>query len=105
VTHRNFRDLSPGEAQYELSESRRIIAARTGITATEFAIPFGQSTDWSPDARRGKPTSPEYAAVYAQSELRRPPGTVARTFVTRFDNQRLSERPSAAAFDDWEEWV
>lgn len=104
VTHRNFRDLSPGEAQYELFESRQIIAARTGITVTEFAIPFGQSTDWSPEAAAAAHVA-GYEAVYAQSELRRPPGTVARTFVTRFDDQRLFRAALRGAFDGWEEWV
>lgn len=104
VTHRNFRTLGPGEALAELCESRRTIAARTGITAREFAIPFGQSTDWPPEAAAAAHVA-GYEAVYAQSELRRPPGTVARTFVTRFDDRRLFRAALRGAFDDWEEWV
>jgi hypothetical protein len=36
---------------------------------------------------------------------RRPPGTVPRTFITRFDNDRLFRAALGGAFDRWEEWM
>ncbi len=104
VTHRNFRYLSAHETEHELVESRRVIAARTGIDVRTFAIPFGQSRDWSPAAAIAARAA-GYEAVYAQSEVRRPPGTVARTFVTRFDDERIFRAVLTGVFDRWEEWV
>lgn len=104
VTHRNFRHLTADEVQYELFESRRAIMDRTGIPATSFAIPFGQSVDWSPEATAAA-TAVGYEAIYAQSEYRRPPGTVARTFITRFDDERIFRAVLRGVFDSWEEWL
>jgi peptidoglycan/xylan/chitin deacetylase (PgdA/CDA1 family) len=104
VTHPNFRTLSAAEAEYELSESRRVIEARTGITAHAFAIPFGQSSDWTTAAARAARAA-GYEYVYAQSEQRRPIGTVPRTFITRFDRDRVFRAALRGAFDGWEEWA
>jgi peptidoglycan/xylan/chitin deacetylase (PgdA/CDA1 family) len=103
VTHPNFRRISPAHAEDELARSRRTIVERIGITTTQFAIPFGQSHDWSPQAQSAARAA-GYTAVYAQSERRRPPGTIARTFITRFDNDRLFRAALSGAFDAWEEW-
>ncbi len=46
-----------------------------------------------------------YTAVFAQSEERRPPGTVPRTFITRFDGDRIFRGALGGAFDRWEEWL
>jgi peptidoglycan/xylan/chitin deacetylase (PgdA/CDA1 family) len=104
MTHRNFRYLSAQELEDELFESRRTIAARTGITPDTFAIPFGQRRDWSPQAALAARAA-GYEAVYAQSELRRPAGTLGRTFMTRFDDEWIFRAALKGAFDRWEEWV
>jgi peptidoglycan/xylan/chitin deacetylase (PgdA/CDA1 family) len=103
VTHPNFARLSAEEAGDELARSRATIAARLGLPPTEFAIPFGQSHDWSASAHRAAAVA-GYTAIYAQSERRRPPGTTPRTFITRFDDERLFHAALRGAFDNWEEW-
>ncbi len=103
VTHRNFGRLSAAEAEDELATSRETIQARTGIRTTQFAIPFGQSRDWSVAADAAARAC-GYTAIYAQSERRRPQTTVARTFITRFDDERLFRAALRGAFDAWEEW-
>jgi peptidoglycan/xylan/chitin deacetylase (PgdA/CDA1 family) len=103
VSHANFAWLGPSEAAFELGESRRVIEARTGIRPSAFAIPRGTSRDWTPaasDAARAV----GYELVYAQSESNRPPGSVPRTFVTRFDSERIFDAVLGGAFDEWEEW-
>jgi peptidoglycan/xylan/chitin deacetylase (PgdA/CDA1 family) len=104
VTHRNLRFLEPGEVASELFESRRTILDRTGITATTFAIPFGQSRDW-PTGASAVARSAGYEAIYAQSEHTRPPETMARTFISRFDDERVFRAALRGAFDYWEEWL
>jgi hypothetical protein len=81
-----------------------MIRARTGITPDAFAIPLGQSRDWP----AGFGTIAEelgYKFVYAQSAAKRPAGTVARTFITRWDSSRVFRAALGGAFDNWEEWV
>ena len=46
-----------------------------------------------------------YEIVYAQAEATRPEGTVARTFVTKFDGDRIFNALLKGKFDRWEEWV
>jgi peptidoglycan/xylan/chitin deacetylase (PgdA/CDA1 family) len=104
VTHRNFRSLSASEVEYELYESRRAIEANTGILVNTFAIPFGRSADW-PAVAAAAASNAGYEVVYAQSERRRPPGTVPRTFITRFDRDGVFRAALRGAFDAWEEWV
>lgn len=104
VSHPDFGSLSPGLAQRELVESRRLIEARTGIRTTSFAIPMGQSKNWS-EAAGAASREAGYDLVYAQSVDSRPTGTVPRTFVTRFDDGRLFKAALEGAFDAWEEWV
>lgn len=103
ATHPCFATLDRERAVAELAESREMIRSRTGIEPREFAIPFGGSGDWdgglSALARQAG-----YETVYAQSEVRRPAGTVARTFVTRFDGDRIFRAALGGAFDRWEEW-
>lgn len=104
VTHARFRYLSPGEAEDEIFASRETIRQRLGITPAGFAIPMGQSRDW-PAFAHDAALRAGYRHVFAQSEERRPPGTIARTFVTRYDHRRIFERALGGAFDRWEEWV
>jgi hypothetical protein len=46
-----------------------------------------------------------YEFVYAQSVIKRPAGTVPRTFITRGDDRRTFKAALEGAFDGWEEWV
>ena len=43
--------------------------------------------------------------MFAQAEETRPAETVARTFVTRWDGDRVFRAALGGAFDRWEEWV
>jgi peptidoglycan/xylan/chitin deacetylase (PgdA/CDA1 family) len=103
-THPNFGRLPLNVAADELGESRRTIELRTGLNPTTFAIPFGQSMNWSTDAAR-LAREVGYEFVYAQSEERHPCNTVPRTFVTRFDDRRIFGAALRGSFDRWEEWV
>jgi peptidoglycan/xylan/chitin deacetylase (PgdA/CDA1 family) len=104
MSHPDFATLSPDVAHRELVESRWLIEARTGIKSNAFAIPMGQSMNWSADAQR---TAREagYEFIYAQSVLKRPLETIPRTFITRVDDRRIFKASLEGAFDDWEEWV
>jgi peptidoglycan/xylan/chitin deacetylase (PgdA/CDA1 family) len=104
VSHPDFGVLPPEAAQHELGESRRLIEARTGIRTSAFAIPLGQSKNWSSDAQAAARDA-GYELVYAQSVVNRTPGTVPRTFITRADHRRQFKAALEGAFDAWEEWV
>ena len=69
----------------------------------EFAIPFCQATNGSAAACAAAARA-GYTHVYAQSEDRRPPGTIPRTFITRHDTPQVFAAALGGAFDDWEEW-
>jgi peptidoglycan/xylan/chitin deacetylase (PgdA/CDA1 family) len=102
VTHPDFSKLNESQAVFELQESRRALEQRVG-EVDEFAIPFGQSANWSSDmSRLAKDCG--YTTLYAQAETTKPVGTVPRTFVTRFDNKRIFQAALGGAFDRWEEW-
>jgi peptidoglycan/xylan/chitin deacetylase (PgdA/CDA1 family) len=104
LSHPDFAALSLPAARQELVGSRELIRERTGIEATTFAIPFGQSDNWN-EAMTDLAHEVGYRSVYAQSEAPRPAGTIARTFVSRYDNDRVFRAALAGAFDAWEEWV
>jgi peptidoglycan/xylan/chitin deacetylase (PgdA/CDA1 family) len=104
VSHPDFGSLPVSTARHELFESRRLIEARTGIRASAFAIPMGQSMNWSSEAEVAARDA-GYELVYAQSVLKRPPATVPRTFITRGDNRRIFKAALRGAFDSWEEWM
>jgi peptidoglycan/xylan/chitin deacetylase (PgdA/CDA1 family) len=104
MTHPDFGSLSEPEARRELLSSRELIESRVGIHVTSFAIPMGQSANWSAAAGIAA-IDAGYELVYAQSVLTRPPGTVPRTFITRFDDRRIFAAALRGAFDGWEEWV
>jgi peptidoglycan/xylan/chitin deacetylase (PgdA/CDA1 family) len=104
VSHPNFSWLGPGETVDELARSRHTIEQRLGIRPTTFAIPLGQSKNWSAFASSAAREA-GYTTVYAQAEDTRPAGTVARTFVTRWDGDRIFQAALGGAFDRWEEWV
>ena len=104
MSHPNFGRIAAAEARRELRESRRTIDHRIGIQTDSFAIPMGQSTDWSACARM-EAAAAGYRYVYAQSGDRRPEGTVSRTFIARSDATRVFKAALEGAFDQWEEWV
>jgi peptidoglycan/xylan/chitin deacetylase (PgdA/CDA1 family) len=104
VTHPDFGSIERTQMIDELCGSRDIILQRLGFAPTAFAIPLGQSMNWTPlasDIAR----EAGYEIVYAQAEETRPSGTVPRTFVTRFDGDRIFSALLSGAYDRWEEWV
>jgi peptidoglycan/xylan/chitin deacetylase (PgdA/CDA1 family) len=104
VTHPNFAAISAQQAEHELFESRLTMGSRIGITPNSFAIPFGQSNNWTDFAQQVSVRA-GYRIIYAQSEDYRHAGTVPRTFITRFDTDRVFKASLAGAFDRWEEWL
>jgi peptidoglycan/xylan/chitin deacetylase (PgdA/CDA1 family) len=103
VSHPDFARLTPPEIEDELNISREEIKAKLGVSAVDFAIPYGQSMNWPPQAHEAARAA-GYEFIYAQSELKRSPGTIGRTFVTQFDNDRLFMAALNGVFDSWEEW-
>jgi peptidoglycan/xylan/chitin deacetylase (PgdA/CDA1 family) len=103
-THRDFADLNRPRMVVELFESRLAIEQKLGFKAEEFAIPLGQSRNWSPLAAEIAREA-GYEIVYAQAEETRPCDTVPRTFVTKFDSDRIFKALLRGAYDRWEEWV
>jgi peptidoglycan/xylan/chitin deacetylase (PgdA/CDA1 family) len=102
VSHPDFGKIDAGQARAELEGSRLRLEQGLGVTVDEFAIPFGQSRNWSDAARAA--AADVYGTVYAQSVETRPAGTVARTFITRIDTPRLFRSALAGSYDRWEEW-
>ncbi|MBI2765293.1 MAG: polysaccharide deacetylase family protein [Chloroflexi bacterium] len=104
VTHPNFGAISAGQARDEIVRSRAVVGERLGVAPAAFAIPYGRSKDWTAAARAAAAAA-GYTTVFAQSEERRPHGTVPRTFITRFDTERVFRAALGGAFDRWEEWA
>lgn len=103
ATHRDFGEIDVDRARREFEKSRATIEARLGFAPDLFAIPFGQSNNWNAAADAAAREA-GYATIYAQAEETRPPGTVARTFITHFDDDRLFKAALRGAYDNWEEW-
>jgi peptidoglycan/xylan/chitin deacetylase (PgdA/CDA1 family) len=103
VTHRDFGRMRPDEARHELEGSRERMALMLGLDVDEFAIPFGQSRNWT-DAATLEAKRAGYTTIYAQSVDTRPEGTVARTFITAIDRPPIFRAALAGAYDRWEEW-
>jgi peptidoglycan/xylan/chitin deacetylase (PgdA/CDA1 family) len=103
VSHPDFGQIGPEHFEQELVESRRIIQTRLGRTIEAFAVPFGLARNWPAAAAKAARTA-GYVQVYAQAEEMRPAGTVARTFVSRFDDDYFFNVLLFGAFDRWEEW-
>ena len=104
VTHPDFRKLSLEQVRDELGRSRSVIQDRVGIVANTFAIPFGQSGNWTAMAA-AEARAAGYTTIFAQAEETRPADTIARTFVTKYDDARIFKALLGGAFDRWEEWV
>ena len=103
VSHPDFATLSADAARSELHRSRERLMEQLGVEVDAFAIPFGQSANWTA-ALTELAREVGYVHVYAQSCDRRPPGTVGRTFITKFDDSRRFRAAINGAFDGWEEW-
>jgi peptidoglycan/xylan/chitin deacetylase (PgdA/CDA1 family) len=103
ATHPDFGRIGAADAREELEVSRHRMEQMLGLTVQEFAIPFGQSRNWS-DAARTAAAEVGYTTVYAQSVETRPADTVPRTFITRIDTPRLFRAALAGCYDRWEEW-
>jgi len=104
ATHPDFAGLSREQTLEEIGGAAELIEKRTGIHTTTFAIPLGQSANWTGHADEAA-RELGYDVIYAQAEQTRPAGTVARTFVTRYDSPRIFSALLRGRFDDWEEWV
>jgi peptidoglycan/xylan/chitin deacetylase (PgdA/CDA1 family) len=103
-THPDFGQIDPERMADELEGSRRDFEKKLGFAPSSFAIPLGQSMNWTaPAAAAARKAG--YKFIYAQSERKRPEGTIARTFVTRFDSRRIFLALLGGAYDNWEEWV
>jgi peptidoglycan/xylan/chitin deacetylase (PgdA/CDA1 family) len=103
VSHPDFARIDEQKVVDELGRSRATIASRLGLLVDCFAIPFGQSNNWTPFAQEAALRA-GYKLIYAQAENTRPAGTVPRTFVTSIDGDRIFSALLEGAFDDWEEW-
>jgi peptidoglycan/xylan/chitin deacetylase (PgdA/CDA1 family) len=104
ATHPDFASIERAQMVDELSGSRETIRRHLGFAPTTFAIPLGQSMNWSPTADKVA-REVGYEIVFAQAEETRPSGTIARTFVTRFDGDRIFSALLSGAYDCWQEWV
>ena len=103
VTHPDFGQLGADRTERELTGSRERLRTAMGIDSTDFAIPFGQSRNWT-DAATDAAHAAGYTRIWAQSVDTRPAGTLPRTFVTRIDRPRIFRAALAGAYDAWEEW-
>lgn len=103
ATHPNFSRIDRNQMVDELAGSRELFAKRLGFAPETFAIPFGQSGDWNAQAAEVAREA-GYATIYAQAEETRCSGTVARTFVTKFDSDFIFRAVLKGKFDRWEEW-
>ncbi|MFN4025142.1 MAG: polysaccharide deacetylase family protein [Hyphomonas sp.] len=103
-SHPDFSCLSEADIEAELRTSREVMHQRLGAAPATFAIPFGQSMNWNETAHE-LARAAGYEVVYSQAENTRFPGTAPRTFVTKFDNDRIFRALLDGAFDNWEEWV
>lgn len=102
VTHPNFARLPDSRVDDEVFRSRDTLESRIGVSTNEFAIPLGLAGDWTDHAQQAAHAA-GYEHVYSQSADRRFPGTVARTFIGRFDDERIFGAALNGVFDRWDE--
>jgi len=103
VTHPDFGTIDEQSAIEELNKSKMTLRSRLGVAVDSFAIPFGQSGNWTSFAHEAARQA-GYSFIYSQAENTRPLGTIPRTFVTWMDDERIFSALLGGAFDDWEEW-
>jgi peptidoglycan/xylan/chitin deacetylase (PgdA/CDA1 family) len=108
ATHPDFGDFNEERHRQRLADelggSRDLFHKRTGVAPEAFAIPLGQSANWRPEAAKAAAEA-GYSTIYAQAEETRAPGTIARSFVSKFDGDRIFKALLKGKFDYWEEWV
>ena len=104
VSHPDFSKLTADEMKRELELSLDAITENLGVIPKSFAIPYGQSANWNAMAQ-DLAKKAGYDTIYSQAERTGFPGTAPRTFVTKFDNDRIFRALLNGAFDSWEEWV
>jgi len=104
ATHPDFGKIEFNQMVDELGGSRDLFQKRLGFAPETFAIPLGQSTNWKRESMKAA-NDAGYSVIYAQAEETRPEGTIARTFVTKFDGDRIFKALLKGKFDCWEEWV
>jgi peptidoglycan/xylan/chitin deacetylase (PgdA/CDA1 family) len=104
ATHPDFGKIEVNQMVDELGGSRELFRRRLGFAPETFAIPLGQSMNWKREAMKAA-NDAGYSTIYAQAEDTRPEGTIARTFVTKFDGDRIFKALLKGKFDRWEEWV
>jgi peptidoglycan/xylan/chitin deacetylase (PgdA/CDA1 family) len=104
ATHPDFGMIDLARTVDELGGSRDLFAKRLGFAPDTFAIPLGQSSNWRKESAKAAQDA-GYSVIYAQAEETRPEGTIARTFVTKYDGDRIFKALLQGKFDRWEEWV
>jgi peptidoglycan/xylan/chitin deacetylase (PgdA/CDA1 family) len=104
ATHPDFGRIELQQMVDELGGSRDLFHKRLGFAPDTFAIPLGQSMNWKQEAMKAA-NDAGYSVIYAQAEETRPTGTIPRTFVTKFDGDRIFKALLKGKYDYWEEWV
>ncbi|MEP7209472.1 MAG: polysaccharide deacetylase family protein [Alphaproteobacteria bacterium] len=104
ATHPDFGKIVASQMADELGGSRDLFEKRLGFAPDMFAIPLGQSANWKAAAET-LAREAGYKVLFAQAEDTRPAGTAPRTFITRFDGDRIFNAVLKGKFDRWEEWV
>ncbi|MBY9067944.1 polysaccharide deacetylase family protein [Hyphomonas sp. WL0036] len=103
ATHPNFAQIGRDQMVDELAGSRELFSKRLGFAPETFAIPFGQSGNWTAEAANIAREA-GYTTIFAQAEETRCEGTIARTFVTKFDSDFIFNALLKGKYDRWEEW-
>jgi hypothetical protein len=103
VSHPDFGLIDEQKTIDELQLSKMTINSRLSLSVNCFAIPFGQSKNWTSFAHEAARQA-GYELIYSQAENTRPQGTIPRTFVTSMDTDRIFTALLRGAFDNWEEW-
>lgn len=104
ATHPDFGQISRQQTIDELGGSREVFRKRLGFAPDTFAIPFGQSKNWT-EISEQVAREAGYSVIYAQAEETRPSNTIARTFVTKYDGDFIFNALLKGKFDRWEEWL
>lgn len=103
ATHPDFGRIGRSQIVDELGGSRELFRQRLGFAPETFAIPFGQSRNWTAESEKIAREA-GYSVIYAQAEETRFTGTIPRTFVTKFDGDFIFNALLKGKFDRWEEW-
>lgn len=102
ASHPDFGSLDAESAAADLRASRDAFEQHLGLVPRDFAIPFGNASNWNSYAQKAA-QDVGFERIWAQCESLRPPGTLGRSFVCGFDRLREFDAMLAGAFDEWEE--